>query len=666
MIDSKLLKRRKGVFGPEVGFRCVIFIDDLNMPAKEEYGAQPPIEILRQWMDHAGWYNRKENVYQQLVDIQFIGAMAPPGGGRTQITQRYMRHFNVFNFLPFSNESLEHVFSIIINWFFGKGFSDEVKEVAQSLVSGTVKVYNNVSAALLPTPAKSHYTFNLRDVSKVFAGILRGDSKHIHDKKSIIRLWTHEVYRIFYDRLVHSQDQIWFDEMIQGEIEDSYGIKWNNIIDSKGELMFSSFANPNSEVKQVYSEIEDISTARDFLTSCLQEYNETSSCPMHLVLFDYAVQHVARVSRIITAPGGHALLVGLGGSGRKSVCALATYIAGFDLFQIEIGKSYDFADWREDLRTMFNIAGVENKPLVFLFDETQIFDDAMLEDVSGILNTGEVQNLLNADETTVMIEALIQAAISAGVNPGNPSEMYSFFIQRSKANLRVVLAMSPIGDDFRTRLRLFPALVNCCTIDWFMDWPDNALQSVAEKYIQSIELPQQVKEGVIHCCVNMQKEVSKMTKQYKSELGRSFYVTPTSYLMMINTFQKLLFKQRNGVQEKKLRYDNGLTKIHETQVQVDVMKKNLVELRPKLDKANADTDTLLDKISEDTQIAKESKGALEIEEAACNEQAATASALASDCEADLAEAMPALETAIKALKSLSKGDIVVRIYIRLL
>lgn len=129
IIDSKLDKRRKGVLGPPLGMTCVIFVDDLNMPAKETYGAQPPIEILRQWMDHGGWYDRKENTFRQLVDVQFVAAMGPPGGGRTSITQRYVRHFNLLNFVPFSNESLQRVFGTILEWSLQRGFNSTVQQV---------------------------------------------------------------------------------------------------------------------------------------------------------------------------------------------------------------------------------------------------------------------------------------------------------------------------------------------------------------------------------------------------------------------------------------------------------------------------------------------------------------------------------------------------------
>lgn len=70
------------------------------------------------------------------------------------------------------------------------------------LTEATIDLYNKVSAKMLPTPAKIHYLFNLRDISKVFQGLLRS-SKDLQDSKPrILRLWIHECYRVFYDRLI--------------------------------------------------------------------------------------------------------------------------------------------------------------------------------------------------------------------------------------------------------------------------------------------------------------------------------------------------------------------------------------------------------------------------------------------------------------------------------
>uniref|UniRef100_A0A7S3HTS3 Dynein heavy chain n=1 Tax=Spumella elongata TaxID=89044 RepID=A0A7S3HTS3_9STRA len=657
LIDSKLDKRRKGVIGPPLGMTTVVFVDDLNMPAKEEYGAQPPIEILRQWMDHKGWYDRKENEFRRLVDIQFCAAMGPPGGGRTRITQRYVRHFNVINFVNFSDESLARVFGTIIDWRLAQGFAAPVKQLSEASVLATISIYNNISSSLLPTPAKSHYTFNLRDLSKVFQGMLMCDKDFVKEKDSFVRLWAHECMRVFHDRLIDDADRVWFKSLIGTSVKEFFNVDYAKICGDNPNTLYCTFGDPKS-LSKPYVELVDRTTLPKVMNDYLDDYNQMTTKPMNLVLFQSAVEHIARISRIINQAYGNALLVGVGGSGRKSLTTLAVSIADFELFTIEITKSYGMNEWREDIKSMMNKAGVLNKPTVFMIDDTQIVRESFLEDINGILNTGEVANLFNNEEMGAMMESLSKPCQEAGVNPGIPAEVYNFFVGRVRTNLHLVLCLSPIGESFRTRLRMFPSLVNCCTIDWFTEWPEEALRSVANFFFAKIDLDAKIKSGVVDVCVDMQVRVVQLSKKYLAQMGRHYYVTPTSYLELINTFNNLLTVQRNEVFEAKARYDNGLSKLLETANQVNDMQVYLEDLQPKLKEATIATDALLVTITADRVVANEQSKIVEAETAKCNEQAKEATALKTSCEADLAEAIPALEAAEKALKNLDKSDIV--------
>ena len=135
-------------------------------------------------------------------------------------------------------------------------------------------------------------------------------------------------------------------------------------------------------------------------------------------------------------------------------------------------------------------------------------------------------------------------------------------IARAKNNLHVVLAFSPIGDAFRERLRKFPALVNCCTINWFFSWPADALYAVGKRFLHQVKVDEFVLNEIIAACPHIHSSVRKTGDKFRRDMGRINYVTPTSYLELIKTFTKQLDKCATAVETSKSRYDTGLEKLN--------------------------------------------------------------------------------------------------------
>lgn len=319
------------------------------------------------------------------------------------------------------------------------------------LIEGSVQIWTEVRKRLLVTPTKFHYTFTIRELSRVFQGICQvalapqyeviKNCSGLKDPRMkpelfLVGLWRHECERVFSDKLISLADkkvftghlnrvtQRVFEQKIQGMqpkksvqdlmkermkgsalmsklkpkqeppdsalMTDFQFVIFNrdDVYDDDGELLAAA--------PLVYEAGPSVEAVRTRAEEKLALYNEKFPAKkMNLVLFDDALGHLLRITRIINIPGGNALLVGVGGSGKQSMTKLSAFICDYKFCQISLTKTYGDLNLREDIREMYNDTGPLGKSLAFIMTDAEVKSESFLEAINSMLATGEIPGLLS-------------------------------------------------------------------------------------------------------------------------------------------------------------------------------------------------------------------------------------------------------------------------------
>lgn len=174
ILEKPLEKKAGRNYGPPGNKTLIYFIDDLNMPEVDCYGTVQPHTLIRQHIDYGHWYDRNKLSLKDIHNCQYVACMNPTSGSFT-INPRLQRHFCVFAVSYPGTESVTMIYSSILAQHFTNAeqkFNIAVTRLTPNIVAATIALHNKITQIFLPTAVKSHYIFNLRDMSNVFQVIL--------------------------------------------------------------------------------------------------------------------------------------------------------------------------------------------------------------------------------------------------------------------------------------------------------------------------------------------------------------------------------------------------------------------------------------------------------------------------------------------------------------
>uniref|UniRef100_A0A803V8E2 Dynein axonemal heavy chain 17 n=1 Tax=Ficedula albicollis TaxID=59894 RepID=A0A803V8E2_FICAL len=654
VLEKPLEKKAGRNYGPPGSKRLVYFIDDLNAPRVDAYGTVQPHTLLRQHLDYGHWYDRSRLSLKEISNVQFVSCMNPTAGSFT-INPRLQRHFCVFALSNPDQEALSRIYSTILGQHLASGnFSEAVQKSAQQLIALALGLHRKVAATFLPTAVKFHYVFNLRDFSNIFQGLLFSTPECVKQPQDLVKLYLHESSRVYRDRMAEDTDCDTFDKIQREMVKKCYGDIEDSLEQAKHMNIYCHFAKGLGEPG--YRPVPSWEELNQILVEALDSYNEVNAA-MNLVLFEDAMCHVCRISRILEAPRGHALLVGVGGSGKQSLTRLAAFISNLETFQITLRKGYGLPDLKADLASLYLKAGLKGVGSVFLLSDAQLADEQFLVLVNDFLASGEIPDLFPDDEVENIISSVRNEVRARGLLDSREN-CWSFFIERVRRRLKVVLCLSPVGPRLRLCSRRFPALAACSTMDSFQPWPRQALESVSRRFLRDMDtLQDAVKDSISKFMAHVHISVNEVSRLYLSNEHRYNYTTPKSFLEQIKLYQSLLLKKDLELKAKMERLESGLEKLKSTSAQVDELKAKLAAQEVELKQKNEDADRLIQVVGLETEKVSRKKAVADEEERKVALITQEVEQKQRDCEEDLAKAEPALAAAQAALNTLNKTNL---------
>ncbi|MBN3304013.1 DYHC2 protein, partial [Amia calva] len=317
---------------------------------------------------------------------------------------------------------------------------------------------------------------------------------------------------------------------------------------------------------------------------------------------------MSRLDRVLSCPGGSLLLAGRSGVGRRTATCVVSHMHGATLFTPKISRGYGLKQFKNDLKNVMQLAGIEGQQVVLLLEDYQFVHPSFLEMVNSLLSSGEVPGLYTTEE----LEPLLSTLKDQASQDGFTGPIFNYFSYRIQQNLHIVLIMDCTNPNFTINCESNPALYRKCSVQWMEGWADSSMRKIPEMLLSKTAGDDDS---------NSRKKGHKKKLSGHADLTKSFLMihesckeygaTPSQYMAFLRIYRSIYSSKKTELIKRQSHLQAGVSKLNEAKALVDELKGKAAEQSTLLRTKQAEADAALQEITVSMQNASDQKTEME-------------------------------------------------------
>ena len=621
------------IYKPKECSRLILYLKDINLPKPDKYQTIQLIAFLQQIIAHRGFYDENLEFIYLDEKIQIIASMNPASTiGRHELSTRFTAKVRIL-FIEYPNN--EELLSIYTGYFQGI-FEKEAKLKAESkkIAAFLVEFYGQILQRFTIDEYR-HYLYTPRSLTQVVFGILRYEN--YNKEEFFYEILTYEINRSFRDRLVSSESQSKFDNVVQSLLKSHLKVAPN-----VSSLFFSSIPSMKSTKKPLVrlNKPDYISLIQQGLVSYEREFKE-----LRLLLLDEVLILLSFLDRALSG-NKSILLAGRSGIGRKSCMNLISLMLGLEILTPAIAKDYTLRDFRKELKHFLEISGVSNKPCLLFIEDHQLIQSEFLELINSLISSGEIPGLFSQEEVDHLL-----ANCSEEIRQENFGKtLYESFCIRIQNNLHIVLSLDNSHEKFAGNCASNPALFTKCEIIWLETWNKDSMLNII-----SLELKEVLTEKLGMTAKEKEDLFSFFLTLHRNFIQKS--ASPRHLFSLLETYKRVIEGKINTRGSQTTHLTSGLNKLNEAKDLVDKLSHEAQEDKKALAVKQKEADEALKNITSAMEKAAERKQETEQLQRNLQEEEAKIKVTKTSIEAELKDIGPLVEEAKKAVGGIQKSNL---------